>query len=202
MSIITVNNGSVYHFTTNGATGTSISQTSGTDRIFPTSYYNDILYAGPIDIDYERETVVNQKGPLFVNAVTYNIQRLNASIAPITHSIGDLELWSGSFDYNSSTIGGGALQCDTDQYPILIDFTSSITAVRTNYGIPAGTILHIYNYSNTATNLGLSLTGSFNMDTTQSLTTTDLAASISLIKVGGFTNKWLVLSQIGNWVAT
>ena len=205
MAIITAPYGSVYHFTTNGSTGVNISQTSGTSQIFPMSFYNNVNYSNVIDITYEPETLVEQNGPLFVNAVTYNINEITPTTLPITHSIGDLALWSGSYNYNGG-FGGGALQCEA-KYPILIDFTSSVSKTRSEYGIPAGTILHIYHYHRTDANAGLTLTGSFNAGTTHSITTTDKGASITVIRVGetsnpAYSERWQILSLIGNWTAT
>lgn len=211
MAIIKANNGSLFQFSTKDTSTNKIIQIGGSEQIFPYSFYSFVTFVSEsriiIDtqqlnqsaLDTTPTTVSSLSGPVFVNALTYNIRRLTAG-SPITHSIGNLELWSGSYDYGGSTNGGGAFECDNDDAPVLFDFTSSISNIQSTNGIPAGTVLIIYDVSNTS-NSGITLTGSFNMGTTQSLTTTDQGASITVIRrTSG--NRWIVLSQTGNWTAT
>lgn len=211
MSLIKANNGSLFQFSTKDNSTNKIIQIGGSEQIYPYSFHSLVTFVSQsrivIDnqqrnqsaLDTTSTTVSSLSGPVFVNALTYNVRRLSPS-SPTTHSIGNLELWSGSYDYGVSTNGGGAFECDNDNSPILFDFTSSISSTQSTNGIPAGSVLIIYDASNT-TNSGITLTGSFNMGTTQSLTTTDQGASITVIrKTGG--NRWIVLSQTGNWTAT
>ena len=194
MAIITSNNGAIYQFNTAGSAGTNITQIAGTEYIFPTAFYNNVLFSAGAQLETDPSTIVQTQGPIFINAITPRVRRLSAPTTPITHSIGDLEIWSGS--YTTTNNGGSAFQCDTDDNPILFDFSSSIDRDI----LPYGTILIIYNASNT-TNPGITLTGSFNMDTTQSLSCTDIGCSISLIR-RTLGNRWIILSQQGNWIAT
>ena len=203
MAIITSNNGAIYQFNTAGSAGTTITQIAGTEYIFPTAFYNNVLFSAGAQLETDPSTIVQTQGPIFINAITPRVRRLSAPTTPITHSIGDLEIWSGS--YTTTNNGGSAFQCDTDDNPILFDFSSSISTIpgAPNYGIPGGTIITIYN-SSTTTNSGISLTGSFNMSTTHSLSCMDIGCSIILIRVHSFgsTGPWNVLSQQGNWIAS
>ena len=204
MAIITSNNGAIYQFNTAGSAGTSITQIAGTEYIFPTAFYNNVIFSAGAKIETDPSTIVHTQGPLIVNAITPKVRRITASSSPTTHSIGDLEIWSGS--YTTINDGGSALQCTVSTHPILFDFTSSISSSpgAPVYGIPHGTIITIC-HASTASNAGITLTGSFNMWTTQSLSCTDIGCSIMLMRIFGGSEpggRWNVLSQQGNWIAT
>ena len=211
MSLIKSNNGSLFQFSTKDTSTDKIIQIGGSEQIFPYSFFSLVTFVSQSSIVIDNQTqaqsalatspttVSSLNGPVFVNALTYNVRSFTQTSAT-THSIGNLELWNGSYNYDGSTNGGGAFECDNDNGSILFDFTSSISSAQSTNGIPAGSVLIIYDASNTS-NSGIALTGSFNMGTTQSLTTTDQGASITVIRrTSG--NRWIVLSQTGNWTAT
>jgi len=205
MPLISLNQGSVFSFTTKNGSTNQIIQIAGSEQIFPYAFYNTLDLAGSSITTTGVDSVFDANGPLFANALTYNSRVLRNLGSPLTHSIADLQIWSGSYSYDGggAAADGGGLYEVVPVYAashILIDLTSSISYQRSANGIPAGTIL-MFNLHNQNNSAHLRLTGSFFNNKTL-LESTEDGATVTLIRSGRAPSNWYIQSIVGTWTIT